>query len=81
VPPGYLRVIGSGDSFTLGHGVANGQTWCARLEEIDPRFENVNMGQGGYGADQAYLSYRRDRRRLDRDTHIFAFISDDLHRL
>ena len=81
VPPGRLRVICSGDSFTLGYGVANDQTWCARLEDIDPRFESVNMGQGGYGVDQAYLWYRRDGTRLDHDVHIFAFIFDDFHRM
>ncbi len=81
VPPGHLRVICSGDSFTLGYGVANDQTWCARLQDIDPRFESVNMGQGGYGVDQAYLWYRRDGTRLDHDIHIFAFIFDDFRRM
>lgn len=81
VPPGHLRVVCSGDSFTLGYGVANDQTWCARLEDLDPRFETVNMGQGGYGVDQAYLWYRRDGTRLDHDVHIFAFIFDDFHRM
>jgi hypothetical protein len=81
VPPGRLRVICSGDSFTLGYGVANDQTWCAKLEALDPRFESVNMGQGGYGLDQAYLWYRRDGTRLDHDVHIVAFIFDDFQRM
>jgi hypothetical protein len=81
VPPGHLRVICSGDSFTLGYGVANDQTWCAELEDLDPRLESVNMGQGGYGLDQAYLWYRRDGTRLAHDIHIFAFIFDDFRRM
>jgi hypothetical protein len=81
VPAGRLRAICSGDSFTLGYGVANDQTWCARLEALDPRFETVNMGQGGYGIDQAWLWYRRDGTRLDHDVHVFAFISDDFRRM
>jgi lysophospholipase L1-like esterase len=81
VPPGRLRVVCSGDSFTLGYGVANDQTWCARLEALEPRFETVNMGQGGYGIDQAWLWYRRDGMRLDHQVHVFAFIFDDFRRM
>jgi hypothetical protein len=81
VPSGRLRVICSGDSFTLGYGVANDQTWCARLEVLDPRLETVNMGQGGYGIDQAYLWYRRDGARLDHHAHVFAFVSEDFRRV
>lgn len=81
VPAGRLRAICSGDSFTLGYGVANDETWCARLEAVDPRFETVNMGQGGYGVDQAWLWYRRDGTRLEHDVHVFAFILDDFRRM
>ena len=31
VPAGAMRAICSGDSFTLGYGVADKDTWCARL--------------------------------------------------
>ena len=55
-----VRVICSGDSFTLGYGVDNDHAWCQRLAAIDPRLETVNMGQGGYGIDQAYLWFARD---------------------
>ena len=74
-------MICSGDSFTLGYGVANDETWCARLEGLDPRIESVNMGQAGYGIDQAYLWFRRDGRPLARDVHVFAFILDDFRRM
>ena len=81
VPEGKLRVICSGDSFTLGHGVANNQTWCQLLESIEPRLETVNMGQGGYGVDQAYLWYKRDGTRLEHQVHIFTFITGDFGRM
>jgi len=81
VPPGRLRLVCSGDSVTLGHGVANEDSWCAQLARIDPRFETVNMGQGGYGIDQAYLWYRRDSARMDVDVHLLAFITDDYRRM
>jgi hypothetical protein len=81
VPPGKTRVICSGDSFTLGFGVNNDQAWCQRIAVIDPRFETVNMGQGGYGLDQAYLWYMRGGAALDHQVHLFAFITDDFIRM
>ena len=81
VPPGRIRVVCSGDSFTLGYGVGDEATWCQRLNHYDARVEPVNMGQGGYGVDQAFLWYRRDAQDLAHDVHVFAFISDDFRRM
>jgi hypothetical protein len=81
VPNGRLRIICSGDSFTLGYGVSNADAWCNRLETVDPRLEPVNMGQGGYGVDQAYLWYRRDGTKIQHDIQILAFITDDFARM
>jgi len=65
VPPGKTCIICSGDSFTLGYGVDNDHTWPQLLASRTPNIEAVNMGQGGYGADQAYLWYKRDGVALD----------------
>ena len=81
VPPGKTRIICAGDSFTLGFGVSNDQAWCQRLAALEPRFETVNMGQGGYGLDQAYLWYMRDGRPLDHHVLVFAFITNDFERM
>jgi hypothetical protein len=81
VPPGRLRLVCSGDSFTLGYGVSDEQAWCNHLESIDPRIEPVNMGQGGYGIDQAYLWYTRDGLKFRHDLQVFAFISVDFGRM
>ena len=81
VPAGKTRIICVGDSFTLGFGVSNDQAWCHRLGAIDPRFETVNMGQGGYGVDQAYLWYLRDGAALDHQVLLFGFITDDFDRM
>lgn len=81
VPAGQIRAICSGDSFTLGYGVANNQTWCQRLTRLDERLQTVNMGQGGYGVDQAYLWYKRAGTKLDHDIHLFAFITSDFIRM
>lgn len=79
-PPGKLRVVCTGDSFTLGYGVSDRETWVSVLEELDPRLETVNMGQGGYGVDQAFLWYRRDGLELEHGLHLFAFIAGDFLR-
>jgi len=79
--PGTRRIICSGDSFTLGYGVADEDTWCAWLASENPALETVNMGQGGYGIDQAFLWYQRDGRPLEHDAQILAFIFDDFRRV
>ncbi len=82
VPDGKIRIICSGDSFTLGYGVDNDNTWCQLLTTMmNRRLEAVNMGQGGYGVDQAYLWYKRDGMKFEHDIHIFAFIDDDFLRM
>jgi hypothetical protein len=80
-PSGKTRVICSGDSFTLGHDVANDEAWCSLLESRDPRLETVNMGQAAYGVDQAYLWYRRDGAKLAHQVQILAFITSDFDRM
>lgn len=80
-PVGKMRIICSGDSFTLGYGVGNDHTWCQLLSSRDSRFQTVNMGQGGYGIDQAYLWYEHDGSRLDHDVHLFSFITADFWRM
>lgn len=80
-PPGKIRIICSGDSFTLGYGVGNDDTWCQQLAKLDGRLQTVNMGQGGYGIDQAYLWYKQDGALLIHDIHLFAFITTDFERM
>ena len=81
VPNGRIRVICSGDSFTLGIGVANADTWCQRLESRERRFQTVNLGEAGYGVGQIYLKYEKLGKRLDHDLHVVAFIDDDIRRM
>ncbi|MHC4268242.1 MAG: hypothetical protein ACYSWS_06410 [Planctomycetota bacterium] len=81
VPNGKSRWICSGDSFTLGYGVDNDHTWCELLTSIVNNIETVNMGQGGYGFDQAYLWYMRDGIQLEHDVLVFAFITNDIDRM
>jgi hypothetical protein len=78
---GRIRVICTGDSFTFGEGVSNDDVWCQLLAAHDPRLEIVNMGQTGYGIDQAYLWYKRDGLPLEHHVHLLSFITDDFFRM
>lgn len=80
-PADKMRIVCSGDSFTLGNGVADDDTWCTVLQQMEPRLETVNMGQGGYGLDQIDLWYRRDGPKLVHDIHLFAFVTEDIMRM
>jgi len=80
-PPGKVRIICSGDSFTFGQGVANDETWCHQLAELLPNIDTVNLGQSGYGVDQSYLWYMKAGRELEHRIHVFAFIGADLARM
>lgn len=80
-PPEVVRMVCSGDSFTLGYGVGDEQTWVSLLGRQDPRIETVNMGQGGYGVDQAYLWYRREREKFAHQVHLLAIIATDFDRM
>jgi hypothetical protein len=72
LPAGHTRLVCSGDSFTMGSGVADEDTWCAALHRLVPSLETVNMGQGAYGLDQAYLWYRRDAARVPHQVQVLA---------
>jgi hypothetical protein len=75
------RIVCSGDSVTFGEHVGNDQTFCYLLAELDPKLETINMGEVGYGVDQAYLWYTRDAADLEVDVHLFAFITHDFLRM
>lgn len=79
LPAGGRRLVCSGDSFTFGQGVRDPETWCSLLGESG--FESVNMGQIGYGIDQAYLWYMRDARNLQHTVQVLAFVTDDFGRM
>ena len=60
VPKGGVRIVCSGDAFTMGYGVDDAHPWCARLEAELPGVETINLGQAAYGLDQSLLRYERD---------------------
>jgi len=59
-----IRIGSFGDSFMHGDEVPNSSTWQAQLEKLDPSYEILNFGVGGYGSDQMYLRYIREGKRF-----------------
>ena len=76
-----LRVICSGGASTFGVGVGDADTWCHHLTTIDARISTTNMGQIGYGVDQAFLWYRRTGSEVPHDVQVLAFASADFDRM
>jgi len=79
-PPGKVRVVAVGDSFTHGDRVGFAETWLQRLAALRAELETVNFGVPGYGTDQAVLRWRRDASRLRADLAILGIWPEDLCR-
>lgn len=78
---GTYRIVCLGDSFTEGHGVADGETYPAILQSLHPSLEVVNMGLGGYGLDQSWIWYRRSGAPLKKHLLVVSVIAHDLERM
>lgn len=60
-PPGEIRILALGDSWTFGYLVANGQSWPERLEDLLERrtgrpVEVLNAGVPGYSVRQFLMT-------------------------
>jgi hypothetical protein len=78
---GKYRILCLGDSFTMGYGVADDETYPVCLAQQHPTIETLNMGLGGYGLDQCWLWYLRDGVKFDVDLLLFTFIVGDFFRM
>ncbi|MBS8225778.1 SGNH/GDSL hydrolase family protein [Vannielia litorea] len=65
-----------GCSFTYGTGLADGETYVARLQAALPQVQLRNRGIGGQSTVQSYLQFRRDIRDGKVDAAIFGVFSD-----
>ena len=81
IPEGKYRVICVGDSFTMGWGVADDETFPHFMEGMNPAVEAINMGCGAYGAQQCYLWYKHDGLAFDTDVLLICLIDDDFRRM
>ncbi len=77
-PPGVRRVLVLGDSFAYGIGVADDETFSARLERLVPGIEVINTGVNGYGTAQELLLLRDEGLALRPDLVLVAFFWNDV---
>jgi hypothetical protein len=63
-PPGKVRIVTVGDSFTHGDEVRDFETWQHHMEALRDDIEVLNLGVPGFGTDQALLRWRREGRRF-----------------
>jgi lysophospholipase L1-like esterase len=83
-PEGRFRVAVAGDSLTMGWGVADNETYPARLErllrEASPQHDTdvVNMGVGGYNTRQEVTLLARHAAALQPDLVLVGFYSNDV---
>jgi len=80
VPEGEYRIVCIGDSFTMGYGVSDEETFPHRLHELDG-VQCINQGVSGFGLDQIFLGYVRDGSKFDADLVLCCVIEDDLSRM
>lgn len=85
-PPGVVRILGIGDSFTLGMAVGDDDTYLAQLEEMLNRdggaqYETINSGHQNMNTRQEYAYLKeRDLMSLDPDAVILGFtMHNDAH--
>lgn len=78
--PGVRRGMVLGDSFSAGYGVADDQTFAARLENLLPGTEILNLAVPGYGVDQAILRWEVLGRPYEPDFIILGIFMPDFHR-
>lgn len=76
-----VRILFLGDSFTLGFGVAQDETFCSLIPQKDASLETVNAGQGGYGIDQMYLWYKEIMDTFKYDIVVLSYIDLDILRM
>ncbi|MDR4484987.1 MAG: hypothetical protein R3B95_17570 [Nitrospirales bacterium] len=79
-PPGVYRIIVLGDSVTLGHGVEDGETFSAILEEqlsLDRPTEVINMGVSGFGTAEELIQLRNVGFVYQPDLIILAYFTND----
>lgn len=79
-PPGVVRIVAIGDSFTFGEGVPDDATWPAQLERAMPGVEVANLGERAYAHDQMYFALQDEGMRLEPDAVILGFYKNDAWR-
>jgi lysophospholipase L1-like esterase len=76
--PDRFRILVLGDSFTEGVQVGEDDLFTAVLERVDPRFEVLNAGVGGYGTVQEYLYLESEGLKHNPDLVLLMVFDNDL---
>jgi len=85
-PAGTFRLLGLGDSFAFGHGVAADSCFYSVAERAldqrsraagGPRVEVLNAGVGKWGTAAEYLYLKREGLRFSPDVVVVAFCVDN----
>ncbi len=79
-PPGVFRIAMLGDSFTFGDEVSDEETYPAKLQQLLPRAEVINMGVHGYAHDQMLLLFENEGVQYRPDLVVLGFVAVDMAR-
>lgn len=84
-PAGVKRIVFLGDSFTGAVQVSSGKTFVRRVQDDlqkkypEVKIETINLGIGGYGADQEYLTLINEATKYSPDLIVHAlFLGNDI---
>jgi hypothetical protein len=79
-PPGTLRVLVLGDSFTFGEEVSDHETFPFYLQKMMPDSEVLNFGIHGYGHDQMLIYLQEEGSKYHPDIVVLGFVYGDMKR-
>lgn len=79
-PKDVTRIAAVGDSFFFGFGVADFETFEARMENKYSNLEVLNMGVAGYGLDQLLMLYRTIAKDYHPDYVLIGVFPEDFWR-
>jgi lysophospholipase L1-like esterase len=81
-PPGVLRIVSLGDSFTAGYEVEASETFSSRLaDELEGRgyqVEVLNAGVSGFSNAEEAVYLERELFKYDPDLVLVSFFNNDL---
>jgi len=82
-PEGTFRIVGLGDSFTLGYEVEQEDTFLYQLETNlkDRGFERVeviNLGVSGFGTSEELITLKEEGMKYDPDMVILGYFVNDI---
>jgi hypothetical protein len=82
-PPGVLRIIGLGDSFTLGYEVDLGDTYLYQLEKDlhekgATNVEVINLAVSGFGTAEELIMLREEGFKYSPDMVVLGYFTNDI---